>query len=104
MLDIVLNLEDGVQLEMGQMKLAVGEIAAAMKDDTDETYDVAKAELKKKALVELKGAPASVAKSSEKTDDEKSVADSKDDSKEKPKDDEKKNHEEKTEKDDEVKK
>ncbi|MCA9323963.1 sodium-transporting two-sector ATPase [Candidatus Saccharibacteria bacterium] len=57
MLDIVLNLEDGAQLDMGQLKLNVTEAVSTMKDDSDEEYEAAKAALKKKAVIELKGAP-----------------------------------------------
>jgi proton translocating ATP synthase F1 alpha subunit len=58
MLDIVLNLEDGEQLDMGKMKLSVAEIALAMKDDKDEEYAKALSALKAKSLVMLAGAPA----------------------------------------------
>jgi len=57
MLDIVLNIEEGEQLDMGQLKLNVAEIANAMKDDKDEEYAKALSALKSKALVLLAGAP-----------------------------------------------
>lgn len=69
MLDITLNLEDGAQLSMGDLKASVIDIAASMKDDGEEEYARALAELKSKALVELKGAPAKPAE--EKSDTEK---------------------------------
>lgn len=62
MLDLTLNLGDNEQLNMGQLKLSVNELAHAMKDDSDEEYEKAKAALKLKALVELKGAPTAAAK------------------------------------------
>lgn len=57
MLDIVLNLGEGEQLDMGQLKLSVAEIALTMKDDKDEEYAKALSALKAKALVVLAGAP-----------------------------------------------
>ncbi len=54
MLDITLNLEDGEKLDISQLKLNVNEIADGMKDDGDEAYAAALAELKSKSLVELK--------------------------------------------------
>ncbi len=56
MMDIALNLEDGQQLDMGQLKMNSVESALSMKDDSDESYDKALAELKSKALVQLAGA------------------------------------------------
>jgi F-type H+-transporting ATPase subunit alpha len=58
MLDLTLNLEDNAQLDIGQMKIHVNEIASAMTDDSDEAYEKARAALKEKAIVMLKGAPA----------------------------------------------
>ena len=58
MLDIVLNVENGEQLDMGQLKLNVAEIALGMKDDKDEEYAKALSALKAKALVVFAGAPA----------------------------------------------
>ncbi len=52
MLDIVLNLEDGAQLDIGSMKQYVTDYAA--KVTSDENYDSVRDELKKKSLVELK--------------------------------------------------
>ncbi len=57
MLDIVLNLEEGEQLDIGQLKLNVSEIALSMKDDKDEEYAKALSALKAKALIVLAGAP-----------------------------------------------
>ena len=74
MLDLVLNVEDGETIEVSQLMLHVNEIASAMTDDSDESYDAAKAELKKKSIVELKGAP------SKKAEDKK--PETKEDSKE----------------------
>lgn len=58
LLDLTLNVEDGEQLDMGQLKLNVTEIAASITEDTDEAYEKARALLKQKAVVALKGAPA----------------------------------------------
>lgn len=55
MLDIVLNLEDNVQLDIGTMKLSVREFAA--KITKDEEYDAIRDQLKAKSVVALKGAP-----------------------------------------------
>lgn len=57
MLDLTLNLGDNEQLDMGQLKVHVGEIALSMKDDSDEEYEKARTALKQKVLVVLKGAP-----------------------------------------------
>ncbi len=65
MLDIVLNIEDGEQLDMGQLKLNVAEIALSMKDDKDEEYAKALSALKAKSLVVLAGAPAKTDKKEE---------------------------------------
>jgi F-type H+/Na+-transporting ATPase subunit alpha len=65
MLDLILNVEDGEQLDMGQMKVSVAEIVATMKDDSDEEYQKAKEQLKRKALIELKGAPSTATKKDE---------------------------------------
>lgn len=52
MMDIVLHLEDGVQLDVNAMKLNVAEIAATV--TSEDQYDAAKEALKAKAVVELK--------------------------------------------------
>ncbi len=57
MLDITLNLEEGEKLDISQLMLNVNEVALTMKDDSDESHAKALKELKKKSLVELKGAP-----------------------------------------------
>lgn len=54
MLDLVLHVEQGEQLDVNAMKLAVTEIVTAMKADTDEEYEKARTALKQKATVELK--------------------------------------------------
>jgi hypothetical protein len=56
MLDIVLNLEDGAQLDMSSLKLSVTEFAAQV---TEDNYESIRDQLKAKAVVELKGAPSS---------------------------------------------
>jgi len=56
MLDIVLNLEDGEELDINALKLNVIEFAA--KVTKDEEYDGIRDQLKAKSLVVLKGAPA----------------------------------------------
>lgn len=55
MLDIVLNLEDGGQLDISAMKLSVKEFAAKITKDED--YDGVRDQLKAKCVVALKGAP-----------------------------------------------
>jgi F-type H+-transporting ATPase subunit alpha len=57
MLDIVLNIDDGKELEVSQLMLNVNEIAAEVKDDSDEAYEAAKTKLKAKSYTEQKGAP-----------------------------------------------
>lgn len=54
MLDIVLNREDGSQIDIEKMQASVSEIAAKISDNTEEAYEKAKEELKKIAVVELK--------------------------------------------------
>lgn len=56
MLDLVLNLGDGEELDLKAMKLHVAEYAA--KVTKDEEYDGVRDQLKSVCLVELKGAPA----------------------------------------------
>jgi len=55
MLDIVLNLEDGAQLDISTMKLNVKEFSE--KVTKDEEYDAVRDQLKAKCVVELKGVP-----------------------------------------------
>jgi F-type H+-transporting ATPase subunit alpha len=55
MLDIVLNIEDGAQLDMSSLKLSVAEFATQV---TEDNYESIRDQLKAKAVVELKGAPA----------------------------------------------
>ncbi|MCA9347662.1 sodium-transporting two-sector ATPase [Candidatus Saccharibacteria bacterium] len=55
MFEIVLDLEDGLVLDIPAMKLKANEIAETVKDDKDQkSYDKAKDALKKLSLVELK--------------------------------------------------
>lgn len=76
MLDIVLNVETNETLDISQLMLNVNEIAATIKDDTDDAqYETAKAELKKKCVSLLAGAPVPEKKKSDsepETDQEKS--------------------------------
>ncbi len=55
MLDLVLNLPDGEDLDLNALKLHVAEYS--VKVTKDEEYDAVRAELKAKCLVEMKGAP-----------------------------------------------
>ena len=68
MLDITLNLEEGQQLDMGQLKLNVIEIANSIKEDNDEEYNKALEALKKKAVLQLAGASKKEEPASESTD------------------------------------
>ena len=52
MLDIVLNVEEGVKLDVDTLKTNVREFAG--KIEKDEQYDAVRDELKAKSLVELK--------------------------------------------------
>ena len=52
MMDIILNVEDGETLDIGSLKLKVGEFAA--KIEKDEQFDKIRDELKKATKVELK--------------------------------------------------
>jgi F-type H+-transporting ATPase subunit alpha len=54
MLDIILNLEDNVEIDVSSLKLNVRE--AAEKVTKDEDFDAIRDELKKKCMVEIKGA------------------------------------------------
>lgn len=55
MLDIVLNLEDGANIDVGTLKLNAMEFAA--KVSSEEVYEGVRNELKAKAVVQLKGSP-----------------------------------------------
>lgn len=59
MFDVVLNLEDGAQLDISALKLHSNEYAK--KITADEQYDSVRDEFKAKCVVELKGAPAAAA-------------------------------------------
>ncbi len=54
MLDIVINRDDGAQIDIPKMQKNVSEIAAKITDDSDGAFEKAKEELKKIAVVELK--------------------------------------------------
>jgi F-type H+-transporting ATPase subunit alpha len=55
MFDIVLNLEDGADLDINALKINVHEFA--QKITKDEEYDSVRDQLKAKCIIELKGAP-----------------------------------------------
>lgn len=59
MMDIVLNLEDGVVVDISTMKMKVADFAA--KIETDEQYDAVRDQLKKESLVEAPVTPAAPA-------------------------------------------
>lgn len=67
MFDIVLNLEDGAQLDISALKINVNEYAG--KITKDEEYEGIRDQLKAKCLVEIKGAPETEAKPNEGGDD-----------------------------------
>ncbi len=54
MLDIVLNRDDGAQIDVDKLQANASEVATKITDDTDAAYDKARDELKKIAVVELK--------------------------------------------------
>jgi hypothetical protein len=54
MLDLVLNSELEEQLDVIKLQAHSNEIAAKVTDETEDTYENAKAELKKLCTVELK--------------------------------------------------
>ena len=56
MFDIVLNIEDGVELDLNSLKLNANEFAK--KVTKDEEFDGVRDELKKKSVIVLQGAPA----------------------------------------------
>jgi F-type H+-transporting ATPase subunit alpha len=67
MMDIILNLEDGVEVDINALKLNVAEFASSVTDDAN--FEAARDKLKAKCVIELKGAPsASPPKPEEKTD------------------------------------
>ncbi len=78
MLDIVLNLEDGAQLDISSMKLNVKTFSE--KITKEEEYDAIRDQLKAKCVVELKGAPspAPVAKPEAETKEADKPAEDKD--------------------------
>jgi F-type H+-transporting ATPase subunit alpha len=54
MLDIILNRSDEEQIDIAALQQNVNAVSAKMTDDSDASFEVAKAELKKLAVVELK--------------------------------------------------
>jgi F-type H+-transporting ATPase subunit alpha len=66
MFDIVLNLEDGEDLDLSVLKISANEFAAGIKKD--EEYDSVRNQLKDKCLVKLKGVAATPAANPEKQD------------------------------------
>ena len=54
-LDVILNSEPGAKIDVGNLKLHMGEYAAKIKSDDD--YQTVLDQLKKECVVELKGAP-----------------------------------------------
>ena len=80
MIDIVLGIELNETLEVSQLMLNVNEIAATIADDSDQAYETAKAELKKKCVSMLAGAPTPEKKEdTEKSEDSDKSEDKKDD-------------------------
>lgn len=63
MFDIILNVEDGEDLDLNSLKLNANEFAK--KITKDEEFDAVRDELKKKCLIELKGAPKAEAKTAD---------------------------------------
>jgi F0F1-type ATP synthase alpha subunit len=55
MFDIVINLEDGQEIDLDSLKLHVAEYAVKIKSDED--YEKVRDELKAKCLIEIMGAP-----------------------------------------------
>lgn len=78
MFDIILNLEDGEELDLNSLKLNSNEFGA--KVTKDEEFDTIREELKKKSLIVLMGAPAAAPAETEKPADDK-AGDKKDDKK-----------------------
>lgn len=70
MLDIVLNLEDGSQLDISAMKLNVKSFAE--KITKEDEYDAVRDQLKAKCVVELKGAPSPAPVSKSETESKES--------------------------------
>ena len=60
MLDIILNMPDGGQLDLGALKLNASEFAAKVKQDDD--FSKVRDELKAKCVIEVKAQPANSAK------------------------------------------
>jgi len=85
MLDLVLNLPDGQELDLKALKLHVGEYAP--KVTKDEEYDGVRDQLKAKCLVELKGVPSAKEDKPAETVESKPAGDAKPDDKDKNKDD-----------------
>jgi F-type H+-transporting ATPase subunit alpha len=81
MFDIVLNMQDGEDVDLSALKINVGDFAPRV--TKDEEYDAIRDELKAKCLIEIKGAPeptkpddaAATAPPKELTKDEKKAAD-----------------------------
>lgn len=85
MMDIVLNLEDGAEIDISAMKLNVGEYAA--KITSDEQFDAVRDELKKKCLTKQAPAPETAEGGKPASPD---TSEPKPDEKEAPKDEERK--------------
>jgi len=87
MMDLILNLPDGEELDLNALKLNANEAAAQVTGD--ENYEAARDQLKTKCLIQLKGAPKPAAESAPapETPAADDKADKKDDKKDdKPKD------------------
>ncbi len=88
MLDIILNIENGEQLDLPNLKLSVTEATNSMKDDSDESYELAKKQLRSKVvttpvkdvddLATRAAAGATTDASNEKKSEEKTKDDNKD--------------------------
>lgn len=90
MLDLVLNLEPGAQLDIAAMKLNVKAVSETIKDDTDQAYEAAREQLKVKCVT----APA---KPAEPSKDENKAGEDTDKKPETDKKDQEKQKDEKTE-------
>lgn len=77
--DIVLNLQDGEELDISALKVKVNEFAAQVTDD--EAFDGVRDKLKATCIIELKGAPtpAETPKPAPETDEKSNKKDDKDD-------------------------
>jgi len=80
MVDIVLGLVDGEEIDLNALKLHVNEYAA--KVTSDEDFDKVRDELKAKCLIELKGAPAPAKPQNEPSDQQSDKDKHEDDGKE----------------------